>query len=171
MPGPAIAVAAFTIEQRLIPGLLGIAIERVRELRGRVCVKGEDWIHESGRVLWSEGGVRKLKEALALPAGSGSGAGSTSTTTEPAAALPAPAQAPAPVPGGLRLKVWRTAPAIRNQRLVEVVWAEPREKQTVMRMYVRDNTQWRVGVTVGLDQVREIGPGLYEYLGGRAPQR
>ena len=142
---------AFTIEQRVIPGLLGIAIEKVRELRGRVCQENADWRADGSRILWTEGGVAKLKAALALPA----------SAPEPETTAGAPAK---------KLRVWRTAPAIRNQRLVEVVWDEGKTREP-MRMYVRDNTQWKVGVRVGLEAVRELGPGLYEYLGGKAPQK
>jgi hypothetical protein len=177
--------ATFTIEQRVLPGLLGIAIERVRELRRAVCQEGVDWQQERGRCLWSEAGIEQLRRALAVPSddfGGGGGEGPADTRIEARSAdsaqrtntvrteaCPAGIESGPPPKKLPPLVVRRAGPVIRNRRIVEVVWeAEADSKaqsgNTPMLLWVRDNRGFRPGQKV--TEFRERGvEGQFDYTG------
>jgi len=151
------APPAFTIEQRLLPGLLGIAIERVRELRAGRLVKGEDWTVDRGRVLYADSGIAKLRAALALPA----------AIQEP------DVEALEQIGKALRpraLVVRRAGPVIRNRRMVECTWEDEPDAGVVL-LHVRDNLGFRHGQRIPAEDYRERGvPGQFDYC-GRYPRR
>lgn len=147
----------FTIEQKWIPGMLGISIERLRELRKAHCVQHVDYQKEGGLVMWTEAGVQKVRAALAIPAPAADYVrGMSVLLNEKKPEAPAKA-----------LIVRRAGPQLRNKRVCEVCWEGSDEPR--MLLWVRDNTKFRAGLRVTEFRPRDV-EGQFDYTGRRDPR-
>lgn len=59
----------FTEKQAGLPGVIGIALERIVHWRDRNLTEGRDWVN-AGEVRWTKEAVRVLMSALHIPNGS-----------------------------------------------------------------------------------------------------
>jgi hypothetical protein len=160
--GPDFAV--YSVWQSRLPVMLGISIEEVRARRGLYLQEGKDWVRDGNRVLLTEEAVVTLRKSLciALPLGSdgtgeaGGGAQGGGFAEEDGANKKG------------RLVVWRSAPVIRNQRIVECYREElgvPLSRESVVLVWVKDNTFFKRGRVLEGKDLEERQGGQFTYLG------
>jgi hypothetical protein len=136
--------AIYSVWQSRLPVVLGISIEEVRARRALYLQEGKDWVRDGNRVLLTEEAVGTLRKSLCVPLPLGS---------DGIAGAGPDAQGGAIAEGaegfkGECLVVWRSCPQIKNRRIVECYWeelGEPRSREAVVLVWVRDNGFFRAG--------------------------
>lgn len=155
----------FTVWQSHLPQRLGISIDEVRARREALLREGVDWALVGNRVLLTADAEQKLRLSLSLPALSNATA-PPSAPEEKAEADQPPALSAQKTPPTAHLVVWRSAPHIRNQRIVEVYaeGSDPAQRENRLLLWVRDNTKFRPGYRIPPTAVEARQPGQLTYI-------
>jgi hypothetical protein len=133
---------------------LGVALKRVRALRGRALREGEHWIvHGHGQVVYSLAGVQALRDHL-RSLGVLTQDGKKSAVAAPEE--PAAPKGPCAREKGRVVRCWP------NRRLLEVQLAEG-----PVRALVRDNSNFMPGMEV---ELTKSPAGQWQFC-GRLPRR
>jgi len=155
----------FTVWQSLLPNRLGISIDEVRARRKAFLNEGVDWVQDGNRVLLTAEAEQKLRQSLSI-APPANGTAPPNELPQKSATGQPPKNAALPA-----LLVFRSAPQIRNRRIVEV-YAEgtAAQRENILLLWVKNNAQFRPGQRIPPAAIEARAPGQFTYIASRPPR-
>lgn len=160
----------FPVLQRWLPGRLGLSIEEIRARRAQFLQEGVHWRKDGNAIVYSEAALVLLGRSVGVATAGGQkeagrviALGDGATPLEPRGLLAAPPS----------LRVWRSAPHIRNRHIVEVYidGTHPEDRQNIELLWVKDHAGFKPGMLIrpGEYEPRPGESGQYNYV-GRQPR-